>query len=379
MKKLLFLVPNDTYFFSHRLPMARAAQQAGFDTGVVTCNGAARSEIEKHGIHVLPCNISPGLNPFGTLLTLVELIKIYRREKPQAVHHVTLKAIILGSIAAWIARVPHVVNAVAGLGYIFNSNSALARTLRLIIYPLFRILLKRPDTVVLLQNPDDAILLEQKGLVRKDQVVIIPGSGVETDKYSPAPLPPFDEGIICTFSGRMIGIKGLETLKESFEILLQKKPDVHLWLCGVPDSNNPGSWTEEQLREWAKAPNIKWKGFCRNMPEIWKQSHIALQPSYGGEGIPKALLEAAACGRTIIATNVPGCREVVTPERNGLLVPPRNAEALASAIEELAGNNERCRVYAATSPAIIEEKGLSASRITDLTQKLYESLLTAQE
>jgi glycosyltransferase involved in cell wall biosynthesis len=184
--------------------------------------------------------------------------------------------------------------------------------------------------------------------------------------------------IVCAFSGRMIGIKGLDVMKEAFELLRGKHPNIHLWLCGVPDRNNPGSWTEDQLAGWSQAPNVAWKGYCEDMPSVWKQVHIALQPSHGGEGIPKSLLEAAACGRPIIATNVPGCREVVEHEKNGLLIAPKDAHELARAIEELALDPEKCRKFAKASPSVIREKGLSASRITQMTKALYEKL-AAQE
>lgn len=354
--------------------MARAAIEAGFNTGVVTAPGSCREKIEARGVRVLTCRISPGLNPFGALVSFFDLISIYRREKPVIVHHVTLKAIILGSAAAWVAGVPRVVNAVAGLGYVFNSDSVLAKFLRGVVSPMFRVLLNRKNTVVLMQNPDDAELMARLGLVRRERIVIIPGSGVESDVYRAAGLPDMSGEIICMFSGRMIGIKGLDTLKAAFEILAAENRRIKLWLCGVPDMNNPGSWKEEDLRQWSRSANVEWKGYCADMPDMWKKTHIALQASHGGEGIPKSLLEAAACGRPIIATDVPGCREVVVPGRNGILVPAKDPQALAEAISALAGDPARMRAFGKESPAVVEEKGFSAPAITEKTKELYSRL-----
>lgn len=372
---LLFFVPNDKYFLSHRIPMAKAAIGAGFDTGVVTCDGPAGKKISEHGIRVIPCSVTPGASPFNALSSILQLIKIYRREKPKIVHHVTLKAIIIGSIAACFAGVPNVVNAAAGLGYIFNSDDMKAGILRMIVSPAFRILLRRKNTIVLLQNPDDAALMIKRGFARREQTRIIPGSGVDTKEYPPIALPDMKDEIICVFSGRMIGIKGLDVLKKAFEILEAKKSKARLWLCGIPDKNNPGSWSEKDLEEWAQSANVEWKGFCDDMPSIWKKAHIALQPSHGGEGIPKALLEAASCGRPIIASNVPGCREVVDESRNGFLVPPRDARTLADAIEKLASSESACRNFSIESPKVVEEKGFSSSSITQQTKDLYFSLI----
>ncbi len=377
--KLLYLVTEDSYFLSHRLPMARAAQQAGLEVAVITNAGKHRSAIEKAGIRVIPLNLERrNLNPFRALRHVTEIAKIYRREKPGIVHHIAMKPVLYGALAAWITGVPRVINAFAGLGYVFTAETGLAKTLRPVLLILFRLVLRRPGSWLLLQNDDDAVLLKSYGVAPKDEshIVIIRGSGVELASFPEqafcAPAPDF----IAVYAGRMIGIKGLSTLKEAFSILKDRTPAIRLWLCGTPDPANPGSWTAESLTQWvSESNNVIYKGHCADMALIWAQAHLAVQPSWGGEGVPKSLLEAAASGRAIIATDVPGCRDMVRDGENGFLVPPRDAQALAQALERMTTDPARCRDMGRKSRALIESAGLSADAITSQTERLYRRLM----
>ncbi len=371
--KLLYLVTEDWYFYSHRLPMARAAQRAGYEVAVVTRVGTHRAAIEAEGIRVIPFSLERrSLNPILALAHIVKLCGLYRREKPDVVHHIAMKPVLFGSLAAWCAGVPRVVNAFAGLGFVFTADSSLARGLRLLLVPVFRVVLKRGNSVVLLQNNDDLSLLKSLRMVRGDQAVVIRGSGVDLLRYPVAPLPP-SPPFVCAFAGRMIGIKGLATLRDAMRILQQTHPWIHLWLCGAPDPANPGSWREDDLRAWQNAaPNVTWKG-ASAMREVWPATHLAVQPSWGGEGIPKSLLEAASCGRPIVASDVPGCREVVRPGVNGWLVPPRDATALAAAIARIADDPALCAAMAAASRDIVAGD-LSADGVGRQAEALYRGL-----
>lgn len=370
--KLLFVVTEDWYFLSHRMPTVRGAQQAGYDVVVVTSDGQCRAAIEAQGVRVIPFSFDRRSLKAGRAVKQVQgLTAIYKAEKPDVVHHIAMKPILFGSLAAWCAGVPRVINAFAGLGYVFSADTFLARAVRLFLIPAFRLLLQRPGSMVLFQNEDDRKLLQALGAV-KDNTVLIRGSGVETDSLRVRPLPDTQD-FICTFAGRMIGIKGLPTLQDAFARLLHEAPHIKLWLCGQPDPGNPGSWTMEQINDWtAQNPNVIYKGHC-DMAEVWAQSHVALQPSYGGEGVPKSLLEAAACGCAIIATNVPGCREVVAEGKNGFLVPPHNAALLAERILLLSSDRDLCRAMGLASRQLVEGD-LSASAVTEKTRALYESL-----
>lgn len=372
MARLIYLVTEDWYFYSHRLPMARAAMRAGYDVAVIANVGAHGAAIAAEGVRVIPFDLDRrSMNPLRALKHIARLCRIYRAEKPAVVHHIAMKPVLYGAIAAWAAGVPHVVNAFAGLGYVFSDNGARARVLRPVLLTLFRSLLKRRGSVLLLQNPDDRAVLARCGLTPGgDATVIIRGSGVDMGKYAAQPLPPVAGSFIVAFSGRMIGIKGLETLRAAFEILETLCPQARLWLCGTPDPANPGSWDEARLRAWAARPNVEWKGHCADMSVIWRDAHAAVQASYGGEGIPKSLLEAAACARAIVATDVPGCREVVRDGHNGYLVPARDAQALAAAIARLAADPQACAKMGEAGRALVAAD-LSADSVSAQAEALY--------
>lgn len=358
--------------------MARAAQRAGCEVGVITAVKDHRDMIEAEGIKVIDFQMERrNLNPFKALVHIGKLAAIYRHERPDIVHHIAMKPILYGSIAAWITGVPRIINAFAGLGYVFSERKGLAGFLRPVLLFLFRFFLKRKNSYVLLQNKDDYALLEQQGLLVSERALIIRGSGIDLNKYKVQtfcePAPDF----ICAFAGRMIGIKGLPTLKEAFSILAKSHPDVKLWLCGRPDPENPGSWTDTQLHEWTKEnPNVIWKGHCGDMQDIWAKAHLALQPSYGGEGVPKSLLEAAACGRAIVTTDTPGCREMVENGKNGFIVPPRDAKALSESIATIADDPLICRLMGEYSRKIVESD-LSAENVSKEIEKLYRQCLKA--
>lgn len=373
--KLIYLVTEDWYFYSHRLPMARAAQQAGYDVAVITNVDRHRKAIEAEGVRVIPLSLERrSLNPFKALGQVKCLTDIYKEKKPDVVHHIAMKPILYGSMAAFAAGVPHVVNAFAGLGFLFTDPGMKARALRTLLDLPLRFLLKRKNSVTLFQNPDDRACLLGRGWGAEDRTVLIKGSGVDTDIYAAQPLLPPDPDFICAFAGRMIGIKGLPTLKEAFSLLAQDAPQVKLWLCGQPDPANPGSWDEARLRAWeAEAPNVVYKGPSA-MKDIWPQVHVAVQASYGGEGIPKSLLEAASCGRVIVASDVPGSREVVEDGVNGYLVPARDAPALAVAIKKLSEDISRCQAMGRESRARVEAH-FSSAIVTAQTQELYRRFL----
>lgn len=373
--KLFFLVTEDWYFYSHRLPMARAAQKAGFDVTVLTHVRNHKEAIEREGIEVIPFSLDRrSLNPFSAIGQWKRLADIYRREKPDVVHHIAMKPVMIGSMAAMAAGVPSVINAFAGLGYLFTEQTKLARYLRMAMVPMFRFALRRKNSLLLLQNDDDRRLL---GTLRMtpEKTMVIRGSGVDLNAYKRLPLPPADEEFICAFAGRMIDIKGLPTLRAAFAMLEQTHPHIKLWLCGQPDAANPGSWTKEALTGWAAdTSNVIYKGQS-DMASIWAQAHLALQPSWGGEGIPKSLLEAAACGRAAVASDVPGCREVVKDGVNGYLVRPRDAGALAQAIVSIASNSELWRSMADKSRTVVEGE-LSADGVAQQAFALYKSCVS---
>ncbi len=347
--RLLYVVTEDWYFLSHRLPMARAARDAGFEVHVATrvVDGAAAIRAEGFVLHPVPF-VRGRIAPFGTIATIRALRDIHRIIAPDIVHHVALQATILGSIAA-AGRPVSTVNALTGLGYTFTSANAKAMLLRPILSALLRLLLNRPRQLVLVQNPDDRDSMLSLGIA-PGRIATIPGSGVDVDMLQPHPEPPGAPTI--AFVGRLLADKGIRTLIEAHRLLRERGSKVELLIAGTPDPANPASVSAQEVAGWSREPGITWLGHVDDISALWARAHIAVLPSRR-EGLPKSLLEAAACGRPMIATDVPGCREIVIPGETGLLVPYDDPPSLARAIETLA-----------TSPALRSSYGRAARRLT---------------
>ncbi len=375
--KLAYVVTEDWFFYIHRLPTLRAAVQMGFDIVLITRVDQHRERIEKEGIRVINFPFKrQSKNPFAALILIIRLAILYRTEKPDIVHHIALKPVLFGSMAAWLGRVPKVVNGYVGLGSLFYADIPLVRILRPVVFPFLRLTARCKNVWTLFENGDDCTLMVKGGMATLERATIVPGSGVDITRYTVAAMPGQDP-YICMFAGRMIAMKGLQTIKDAFEILKHKAPHIHLWLCGMPDPGNPESWSEEQLIAWcAGNPNILWKGYQADMSSVWPQVHLALQPTIGGEGLPVSLLEAGACGRPMIATDVPGCREVVLEGLNGILINAENPQALAAAIIDMSADPERSRTMGLASRALIEQK-FSADHVTAAVAEVYGALLKA--
>lgn len=329
--KLFFFVTEDWYFVSHRLPLAVAAQQAGYEVTVLT-------RVREHGVHIrnaglrlIPFeNVRSGINPFTELWTLVRLISLYRRERPDIVHHVAMKPVLYGSIAASLAGTPQVVNAIAGMGWLFTSGAGLARWFKPVVRASLGRLLQLG--IALVQNPDDARLLVQLG-VPESKIRRIAGSGVDLQHFYPQPEP---DGVpVIVLSARLLWDKGVGEFVVAARMLRQNGIHARFVLAGEPDPLNPSAISGGQIEDWVNEGAVEHLGWVKDMPKLLAESQIVCLPSFYGEGIPKSLIEAAATGRPIVTTDMPGCREIVRHGDNGLLVPPRDAEALAEALAQL--------------------------------------------
>ncbi len=334
--KLLFLVTEDWYFCSHRLPPARAAQAAGYDVIVATRVERQGAEIKAEGFKLVPLNWRRrSRNPFRELAAIAEIVQVYRRERPDIVHHVALKPVLYGSLAALIVRGPAVVNALAGMGFLFTSRSRLATVLRAVVSRIFRVLLNARGNVLILQNPDDMAVLVSDGLVEPSRVRLIRGSGVDIKRFRP--LPEAAGALVVMLAARMLWDKGVGEFVAAASALRARGVTARFVLVGDGDADNPASIPDAQLKAWHESGVVEFWGRWDDMPAAFAQAHIVCLPSYR-EGLPKVLLEAAACSRPIVATDAPGCREIVRHGENGLLVPLRDAISLADAIELLLGD-----------------------------------------
>jgi glycosyltransferase involved in cell wall biosynthesis len=367
---LIYLVTEDWYFLSHRLPMALAAQRAGYDVHVATNLTKSGSEIERHGFTLHPLSWRRGsVNPLNVASIVWEIRSLYRKLKPDLVHHVALQPSIIGSIAAF--GLPMVrLNALAGLGFGFTSRSAKAALLRPVLVTLLRWLLNDPRGAVLVQNPDDREVLERQGIERR-RIFLIPGSGVDVGKLRPQPEP--GGPITTAFVGRLLDDKGVRTLISAHETLLSRGLQIRLLIAGERDPANPASIPLAEIEQWRRMPGVEMLGHVSDIDAVWRQAHIAILPSRR-EGLPKSLLEAAACGRPIVATDVPGCREIARSGINADLVPPDEPDALADAVARLAKDPDLRRRYGEAGRRMVEDT-FSSEMIGRQTVALYDRLL----
>ena len=369
--KLLFVVTEDWYFVSHRLALAAAAQAAGFEVVVATRVGRHGEAIRAAGLRLVPFGLARTYgNPIREILALVRL---YRRERPDIVHHVALKPIMYGAVAARLARVPAQVNAVVGLGWLFTSAKGVMRLIRPAARWTLALLLRTRSSLTIVQNPDDRALLIRSHLP-ESRIRLIRGAGVDTRVFAPAPEPA---GPVCVvLAARMLWDKGVGEFVEAARLIRQAGIQARFALVGDPDNDNPASVPEATLRSWHGQDGIEWWGRRDDMPSVYHAAHIACLPSYYREGLPKVLLEAAACGRPLITTDAPGCREVVQDGDNGILVTPRDAQSLARAIGKLIEDEKLRRTMGKRGREIIL-KDFSSELVVRETLGIYRELVAS--
>ncbi len=336
MKKLFIVVNVDWFFLSHRLPVALGAQRAGWDVTVVTADTGKLKDIETKGLRVINLPMSrSGMNISEELKTLAFLRSLYKREKPDVVHHVGMKTILWGSLAARFAGVGGVVNAISGLGGFFaDDNKGL---LSKVLPKVLKFSHNRNNLLCIFQNDEDKGLYLKNGIIRSNQARYIKGSGVDLTEYSYA-AEPSDGKIKVILTARMIVEKGVFILTEAAEKLRNKYQDkVEFLLVGGLD-DHPGAITKEQLNAVCDGCYIKWLGYRTDVKDLLAAAHIVAFPSYYMEGLPKSLIEACAVGRPIVTCNSVGCKETVVDGVNGFLIPTKDVDALAEKLDILLNN-----------------------------------------
>lgn len=331
---IAMIAGEDWHFLSHRLGLALAAREAGHKVVVIVPPGKRTDEIRAHGFTVETVPISRNLSGVWRDLAAVgRVARVCRTHKVQLIHAFALKPILVGALAARLAGVRALVATISGMGYLFISRSAKARLVRAVVLGVFRALLARPGTAVIVQNQDDLAAVTST-IAKAEQTHLVRGSGVDPAEWPLMPEPD-ETPPLAVLPARMLWDKGVAELVEAARILKQRGVAIRIALAGDADPGNPRCIAPEQLQAWAAEGLVEWWGHQADMVKVWARAHIAVLPSYR-EGLPKALLEAASCGRPAVTTDVPGCRELVEHERNGLLVPVREAEPLADALERLA-------------------------------------------
>lgn len=370
MPRLLYLVSEDWYFLSHRLPMARAARDAGYEVHVATRVVDGGGSIRSEGFTLHPLTWRRGsTNPLDFLRAVKQVRTVYRRLAPDLVHQVAFWPSIVGATAG-LGLPARRLSALAGLGFAFTSKTLKARLVRAALRPFLRHLLGGRHASVLVQNPDDRAAVTGLG-IPPTHVFLIPGSGVDTERLQPLPEPPGP--VTVAYVGRLLADKGLRSLIAAQAQLDARRQPIRLLIAGDPDPANPASIPPQEIAGWRLQSGVELLGHVPDIATVWAKAHIAVLPSRR-EGLPKSLLEAAACGRPIVATDVPGCREIARPDVNALLVPVDDETALADAIAALAQDSGlRARLGAASRELV--EREFSNVRVAADIVALYRKLL----
>lgn len=372
MPKLLYLLSEDWFFCSHFIERAIAAKRAGYEVLVVARENTHAEEIRKAGLRFIALKFRrKGTNPFIELVTIFNIWRIYKEQKPDLIHHIALKPLIYGSFVARLMGIKGVVNAPVGLGYVFTSDKWTAILLRFFITLAIKLLINPTLSKVVFENNDDLNTFVQGGLVSSADAVLIRGAGVNVSEFIPTTEP--SKPLVIILIARMLWDKGIGEYVEAAKIIKKNFSDIRFLLIGAPDLNNPACIPLPQLEDWNKEGAVEWLGHQNNVPKMLSQCHVVCLPSYR-EGLPKSLLEALAAGKPVVTTDVPGCREVVRDKDNGLLVPVKNIEELARALTILIQSPE-LRTKFGTRGRERAEKEFSSNIVIKATLDVYDELL----
>lgn len=373
---LLFIINTPEFFLSHRLPLAVAARNAGFTVHIATGPGTAYKKIIDLGFthHPLPISRS-GQNPLYEAWSLWTLYRLMRKIKPDLVHLVTIKPVLYGGLMARLAGVPAMIAAISGLGTVFTAQSYGSFWMRKVVEFVYRLSLRHPNERIIFQNPDDrSKLIDIVGFGR-EQSVLIKGSGVSIPDY---PMHPEPEGIpVITFAARLLKDKGVREFAEAAKILKERGVVARFLLAGSTDPGNPTSISDDEVSAWAAHDLLEPLGHLNDIASLFSKSNVVVLPSYR-EGLPKVLIEAASCGRAVVTTDVPGCRDAIEPNVSGLLVPARDAKALADAIQSLISDPLKRKRMGSAGHALAERE-FSIEKVVSAHLDIYRDLLKKGE
>lgn len=377
-KKIVYLVNVDWFFISHRLPLALAARDAGAEVIVAAEDTGKGFLLQNKGIQFVPLPFSrQGTSLFHEIATIFSVSSFLRKIKPDILHTVSIKPVLYGAIFSRFFGHWPVVNAISGLGYVFSQDKS-ASWLRKIVSIFYKVALGNPKSVTIFQNPSDMQTMLDFGMILKEQSALIRGSGVNCSLFKPSPFP---EKPVIMLPSRMLWDKGVAEFVEAAKLLNPKFPEARFVLVGASDDENPKAISKSQIEEWTRSyPFLEWWGAKDSsiMHQVISQATIVALPTYYPEGLPKCLLEGAACGKPLIASNIPACKEIVRDGINGTLIPPKNPGALAQAIERMLSN-----------PPLMKELGENGRKIAcsefaeeiivSQTFDIYRKLLSSQE
>jgi glycosyltransferase involved in cell wall biosynthesis len=371
--KLLFVVNVDWFFLSHRLPIALEAKRRGFEVHIATGITSKLGHLQSEGFIVHPLDMdrsSAGL--FSSLNLVWQIYQVFRRVRPDLVHLVTIKPILFGGLAARLARVPALVAAISGLGLVFVAGGTKAKIRLWLVGLIYSQALRHKRLKIIFQNTSDEEIL--RGLIKfsSGNSIIIRGSGIDLEQFTMKAEP--SEGFVVAMACRLLREKGVYEFVDAARLLGKRGFDIQFWLIGDVDPCNPSSVTKEQLNSWKLEGLVDCLGQRSDIANLYALSNLVVLPSYYGEGLPKTLIEAAACGRAIVTTDMPGCRDAIEPNVTGLIIPPCNAAALADAIEMLQ-NNSSLRKGMGEEGRRFAEREFDIKRVVDTHLRIYAELL----
>ena len=372
--RLLFVVNIPRFFVSHRLPMALAAREAGYEVHIATADvdEANLRVIVDHGfpLHRIPLE-QHGTRPLKELRTLVALIRLMHRLRPDLVHLVTIKPVLYGGLAARITRRRAVVAAMSGLGRAFRAEDGSTRQPGRTLVTAMRLALPRRTSHVLVQNQEDLTVLRGLSIAHPGRSSVIPGSGVDLAQFRPRPRTDAEGPVAFLYAGRLMRQKGLEDL---VEVARRLRGRARFLVAGYSEDGSPDAIPVARIAGWAEEGLLEWLGARDDMPEVLAGCDVVVLPSVYGEGVPKTLIEAAAAGRAIITTDMPGCRDVCHDGVNGVLIPPGNVDALERAVAELIEDTPRIAAMGSAGRRVAEER-FGLDEIRHRTLALYAELL----
>lgn len=370
-KKILYFISEDWFFHSHFLERAVAARAAGYDVSVLTHETNRGDQIREAGIKLIPLEFERrSVNPLREIRSMQHVYRVYAKERPDIVHHIAAKPIFYGTLAARILGITAVVNAPVGMGYVFSSSDVKARLLRPLIQMAYRLFLNPRGSRAIFENPHDQGYFVRLGIARQEDTVLIRGAGINVKLFQPHPAA---SGVpVVMLIARMLRDKGVLEFLAAAKQLSVSGIEARFVLVGEPDPGNPASISEETLRQWDGKYGVEYWGWRGDMTAVLRQAHIACLPSYR-EGLPKSLLEAAACGLPIVTTDAVGCRDVVESNYNGYLVPVKNVDLLAEALRRLIASPE-LRADMGRKGRLRAEAEFASERVIGETLAVYERL-----
>lgn len=372
-RTLMFVVNVDWFFLSHRLPIALEAMRQGYQVHITTGLTDKQGELERHGLVVHPLTLDRSSAGLGNAWrTMVQLWQIFRAVRPNVVHLVTIKPVLLGGLVARLAGVPAVVAAVSGLGFVFVAKGVKASARRWLVGGLYRLALGHHNLKVIFQNPDDQASLARLAHLTDRKVAMIRGSGVDLTQYGVMPTPLGTPVVVL--AARLLADKGVLEFVQAARLLRQRGCNARFVLVGTVDTANPTSLSDAEVSAWVEDGVVEWWGHRADMPHVLAAAQVVVLPSYYGEGLPKVLIEAAACGRVVVTTDHPGCRDAIEPGVTGVLVPVRNAVALADAMEALINDPLRCKVMGDAGRALAE-KAFDVRQVVAAHLQIYQELM----